>query len=228
MDNGRNNLLRIQFDKLIKLSERSDLIWVEPVDVAPGRPPEKYIISFSCVGISGIGQDGSPVFSTDHRVSIYLDHDYPRTEPRMLFVTPIWQPNISSQVPRRICTDSSKTWWAGKDLDQLALTLGEMICYQLYHARWEPPFPQDKRVAEWVLQYAEPRGIVGPGKSLESRPFQKQHRIIHSAGGAAAPAPTRKIKIGAPSAGANSEGTARRRSNEFICATCGARNHIRS
>jgi hypothetical protein len=226
MDNGRTNLLRIQYDKLIKLSERSELIRVEPVDVAPGWPPEKYNVSFSCTGIAGIRQDGAPIFSTDHRMSIYLDHDYPRTEPKMLFMTPIWHPNISSEEPRQICTDRSKTWWAGKDLDQLALTLGEMVCYQLYHAKWEPPFPQDKRVAEWVLEYAEPCGIVGPGKSLESRPFQKPHRIVHAA---AAPASTRKIKLGAPSTGlgdANPDRAARERANEFICSACGARNHI--
>jgi hypothetical protein len=56
-----------------------------------------------------------------------------------------------------------------RTLDMLVIALGHMIQYKKYHARHESPFPIDHEVAEWVLEYAEKRGIVGEGKPYDKR-----------------------------------------------------------
>jgi hypothetical protein len=59
----------------------------------------------------------------------------------------------------------------------LVLAMGEMVQYKHYHARWVSPFPLDRAAADWVLQIAEPKGIVGPAKPFDERPLLKAQRM---------------------------------------------------
>lgn len=173
----RLNRLRIQQELLEKLNHRSPFITIEPVDVIPGSPPERYQVSYNCLGIAEVKPTGEPVFSHHHILEIYLDQNYPKGIPQMKFLTPIWHPNISSREPRRVCTNQSQTWWAGKDLDDLVCYVGEMVQYKIYLAKLIPPFPLDQKVAEWVREVAEPNQWVGPDRPLDHRPLLKPNRI---------------------------------------------------
>jgi hypothetical protein len=217
-DNNGTMRRRFIYDSLLKLSGRSRLIKVTPLEMQPGWPPEKYLIDYFCRSFVGIDANGEPIIGEHHRMKIYLDRDYPRTEPHMLFLTPIWHPNIGSEEPRRICTDKALTWWAGKGVDDLIIRVGEMIQYKHYHAKNEPPFPQDLTVAAWVLNHAEPRGLVGPNFPLDDRPLLESYRIRRSE----VTQSVTRIRLGQPS---NQSGSGEVR---FTCPGCGLQSSINS
>ena len=178
LDQAKLNRLRIQQTKLQRLAEQSDLIQVAPLEVVEGWPAEKYLVTYLCRSIVGIEANQQPIFGERHELELYLTNDYPNAEPHLKFRTPIWHPNISSQEPRKVCTNQVESWWVGKDLDELVLVIGELLQYKSYHAKWEPPFPQDRDVAEWVLKYAEPNHIVGKEIPVDVRELLKGWRII--------------------------------------------------
>jgi ubiquitin-protein ligase len=168
LNQARVNRLRDQQRKLLHLAERSDCIRITP---------ERYFVNYLLRSITGINAQGEPQYGDAHQMELYLTADYPNAEPSLKFLTPIWHPNISSQAPRSVCTDAVNSWWAAKDLDELVVYVGELVQYRHYHAKWEAPFPKDRNVAEWVLNYAEPRGIVGAGHPTDERSLRKPLRI---------------------------------------------------
>lgn len=154
--------------RLVNLAKRSQgHIEINPVEVVPGMPPDKYIITFNCKGVERVTDDQEPVVADKHRVSMYITRDFPQKEPQLLWLTPIWHPNISHEEPRHVCINK-KNYFPAKGLDDFVLMLGEMVQYKRYHALPVDPLPYDMKVAEWVLNYAEPRGIVGPDKPFDS------------------------------------------------------------
>ncbi|HEY6802065.1 MAG TPA: FHA domain-containing protein [Pyrinomonadaceae bacterium] len=175
--NARYARLAIEYTKLMNLAARSNFIEIQPVEVQPGWPPEKYIITYRCRGIASINKDATPLFSDFHQVSMYMGSDYPLKEPYLKWLTPIWHPNIDHLEPHHVCTNNVQNWFAAKPLAELVLAMGEMVQYKHYHAKWVSPFPLDRAAAEWVLDVAEPRGLLGPGRPLDERPLLKPQRI---------------------------------------------------
>jgi ubiquitin-protein ligase len=175
--NARYARLAIEYTKLMNLAARSNFIEVEPVEVQPGWPPEKYIITYRCRGIASIDVNGLPLASEFHQVSMYMGSDYPLKEPYLRWLTPIWHPNIDHLEPHHVCTNNVQNWFAAKPLAELVLAMGEMVQYKHYHAKWISPFPLDRLAAEWVLQTAEPKGIVGPNKPFDNRPLLRAQRM---------------------------------------------------
>lgn len=169
--------LFIEQEKLINLASRSDFIRVEPVEMSPGVPPDKYLITYACRGIAYIDKRKEPVASNFHQVSMYVSREFPRQEPHLRWVTPIWHPNIEHQEPHHVCTNNVQNFYSTKGLDDLVLMLGEMVQYKRYHAVWREPWPYDKEVADWVVSYAEPRGIVGPDKPFDPRSLVRPYKI---------------------------------------------------
>lgn len=169
--------LLVEQERLINLSSRSDFIKIEPVDVTPGMPPDKYIITFTCNGIARLDEAGEPVASNFHQVSMYISREFPRQEPHLKWLTQIWHPNIEHNEPHHVCTNNVQNFYSTKGLDDLILILGEMVQYKRYHAVWEQPWPYDKEVADWVVKYAEPRGIVKPDKPFDARPLLREYKI---------------------------------------------------
>lgn len=163
--------LSIEYTDLLNLAARSRFIKVEPVDVQPGWPPEKYIITYTCKGIARIDEGGAPIFSEFHQVSLYLGRDYPLREPYLKWLTPIWHPNIEHEEPRHVCTNYIQSWFSSKRLSNLVLIMGEMVQYKRYHAQWSPPYPIDEETARWVIDYAEPLGIITPEHPIDRRPL---------------------------------------------------------
>src|ERR1051325_1133299 len=179
MHDAKANRLREEYQKLLTLKRRSDFIGVEPVDVQPGYPPERYVITYTCRGIKAVDRFLEPIPSDEHRVEIYLI-DFPVREPILKWQTDIWHPNIEHDGLRRVCTDNGKSWYSSKSLDLLVMGMGLMVQYRRYHAKWLPPYPIDKKAANWVLNYAEPRNIVGPDKPFDDRPLLRKQPVVDS------------------------------------------------
>lgn len=144
--------LKADYEKLMELKAQSDLIDFDVVDVKPGFPPEKYIVTFKCKSITGIDLLGRPQFGDRHQVAIYLHNEYPHRWPGLKWLTPIWHPNIK-RANGSVCIDAA--WWtAARSLDRLVVMLGEMAQYKNYHDDpTQPPFPWDADAAKWSRNY---------------------------------------------------------------------------
>lgn len=175
--NARYARLAIEYTKLMNLAARSSVIEVQPVEMQPGWPPEKYVITYRCRGIASIDEQQLPKVSEFHQVSMYMGSDYPLKEPYLRWLTPIWHPNIEHLEPHHVCTNNVQNWFAAKPLAELVLAMGEMVQYKHYHAKWVSPFPLDRAAAEWVLNVAEPRGILGPDKPFDDQPLLQAQRM---------------------------------------------------
>lgn len=185
--NPRFARLSIEYTKLINLAERSAFIGIQPMEVQPGWPPEKYVITYTCKGIAGIDDTKHPISSEFHQVSMYLGLDYPRKEPYLKWLTPIWHPNIDHLEPHHVCTNNVQNWFATKSLSDLVLVMGEMVQFKRYHAAWSSPFPIDRVSAEWVRDYGEPLGIIGPTKPFDPRPLLRPQRMRRESSGSDTP-----------------------------------------
>lgn len=136
----RETRLRNDYGRIRDLVDRSDLIHVRATE---GTPPEKYLIRFTCKGVEKVLPSGRPVYRESHEVSIYLHAEYPLKQPQLKWVTPIFHPNI--HVTGAVCIGA---WWPAKTLDELLLTLGEMIQYK----NFDPKDPMNSRAATWALR----------------------------------------------------------------------------
>jgi ubiquitin-protein ligase len=170
----RMQRLDLEAQRLLRINSESEYVKVEPVDVVPGEPPERYKVIFLCRGITGIDSFQAPVYSERHEVEIYCHADFPFEVPWLHWITPIWHPNIEHAEPKGVCVNKS-AWRSGMGLDDLCHQLFDMVQYRNYHATHTPPYPLDPVAAKWVLEYAEPRGIVDKKRRIfvDDRPFYK-------------------------------------------------------
>jgi hypothetical protein len=124
-ESPRFRRLRGDHERMVELAARSDLIEFKATLQRPGGPPARYLVTFSCKGISGVDRRGRPKFAERHQVEIYLHNQYPQRWPGLKWLTPVWHPNIN-HLNGTVCIDAA--WWtAGRSLDRLVLMLGEMV-----------------------------------------------------------------------------------------------------
>lgn len=135
----RETRLRNDYERIRALINRSEFIHIAQTD---GDPPEKYLIRYSCKGVERIN-GSAPVYRERHEVSIYLHAEYPLKQPQLKWITPIFHPNI--HVTGAVCIGA---WWPAKTLDELILTMGEMIQYK----NVDPKDPMNSRAASWALR----------------------------------------------------------------------------
>ena len=177
-EDPRTRRLKSDHEKMIEIQSRSDLITFETPNQTSGMPPETYVITYRCKGISGIESDRNPVYSEEHKVEIYLHSGYPNQAPRFKWLTPIWHPNIEHKEPFRVCIDN--TWWApGRGLHTVAIMLGEMVQYKNYHPYDTPPYPIDREAAQWAIE-AEQHGWIGHNLPVDDRELLRPQRIKQS------------------------------------------------
>jgi ubiquitin-protein ligase len=136
----RETRLRNDYQRIRNLVNRSEFIHILSTD---GDPVERYIIRFTCDGVEKLNAAGQPVIIKNHEVSIYLHAEYPLKQPQLKWLSPIFHPNI--HVTGAVCIGA---WWAAKTLDELLLTLGEMIQYKNY----DPKDPMNSKAAAWALR----------------------------------------------------------------------------
>jgi ubiquitin-protein ligase len=157
----RMRRLRADFELMQALAARSDVISFTSQASHPSLPPDRYIITFKCRGISDVDRQGNPKYSQHHQVEIYLHNQYPQRWPGMHWLTPIWHPNIN-HLNGSVCIDAA--WWtASRSLDRLVIMLGEMVQYKNFHDDpTKPPFPWDAEAARWSRDYRKTHPDVFP------------------------------------------------------------------
>jgi len=136
----RETRLRNDYERVRSLVNRSEFIHILNTE---GDPVEKYLLRFSCKGVEKVNSSGAPILREVHEVSAYLHAEYPLKQPQLKWLTPIFHPNI--HITGAVCIGA---WWPAKTLDELLLTLGEMIQYKNY----DPKDPMNSKAAAWALR----------------------------------------------------------------------------
>ncbi len=113
------------------------LITVEPLGPTPA---EKYRITFRLQGIALQGDQ--PVHSDIHQCEIHLPVGYPREQPLVLPLTPIFHPNVSD----RFCI--ADDWYAGEGLMDVITRLADIIQYKSFNTKSY----LNRRAAIWAEQ----------------------------------------------------------------------------
>lgn len=136
--NIRERRLQNDFRLVKELDDNSVLIDLIRTE---GSPPDKYTIRYKCKGVEKVDGRNKPVYREVHDVSIYLHAEYPIKQPQIKWLTPIFHPNIHNT--GAVCIGA---WWPAKTLDQLILSMGEMIQYK----NLDPKDPMNSLAASWA------------------------------------------------------------------------------
>ena len=122
--------------------------------------PTEYEIWYRCKSIVGVKKTRvprEPIFGYLHKMTITLPNNYPAADgnPIFTFKTNIWHPNIRyfGAFAGRVCINMTDTY---TDLLWGVNRVASYLRYDTYHATMEPPFPEDLKVAEWVIRQGEP------------------------------------------------------------------------
>lgn len=159
---------RLAKDHLSMFELDSDVIEWEVVETrSPLKIPCVYHVHFLFRSITGIGNDKKPVYGHKHTARITFPPRYPIEAPELYMQSDVWHPNVKSdgKYKGRIC-GNTKGFGLGFDLYLLIIRIGEILQYKQYHAENTPPFPEDIHSARWVMEYAEPNGIVNKYKDI--------------------------------------------------------------
>ncbi|MBV8780940.1 MAG: hypothetical protein JO353_06035 [Phycisphaerae bacterium] len=114
--------------------------WIKIIS-ADGSPPTTYQIEYRVAGLQPGASPEKPNPQPVHRVEIKLTGEYPRTKPLCRMLTPVFHPNIDTST---ICVGDH--WTAGEHLVDLAVRIGEMLCFQEYNIK----SPLDAEAAMWA------------------------------------------------------------------------------
>lgn len=141
--------------------------WEIAQTVSPLQIPVKYHIHYLFKSIIGIDVFQNPVYGNHHILELSIPELYPLEACRIVMLTDVWHPNIKSEgkFKGRVCGNSDG-FGLSYDLYQLVLRIGEILQYKNYHAIHTPPFPEDSKVAQWIIDVAEPHGIVDKNREI--------------------------------------------------------------
>src|SRR3972149_3659072 len=184
----RMRRLRGDYELMVELASRSDLISFTATSPNPNVPPERYIVTFKCKSIISVDRQGNPKYGEHHQVEIYLHNQYPHRWPGMKWLTPIWHPNIN-HLNGSVCIDAA--WWAARrSLDRLVVMLGEMLQWKNFHDDpTKPPLPWDAEAARWSREYRKKHPGAFP---VDQRELLRPERVKLKAASAA---PQKRPKI---------------------------------
>lgn len=159
---------RLAKDHLSLFEIESDVIkWEVSNTRGALKIPCEYKFHFYIKSIVGTNDDQSPVYGNHHVAKVTFPPKYPIEPPELYMQSDLWHPNIKSEgkYKGRIC-GNTKGFGLGYDLYLLVIRIGEILQFKQYHAENTPPFPEDIKAARWVMEYAEPNGIVNKYKEL--------------------------------------------------------------
>lgn len=174
---GRNRRLLYEWQQLEQRLERRHNIVCRPVRRNKEGLPTAYLVNYLLRSICGVedmehfgepGIENPPVFADRFLMRIDLPDGYPSVDaaPAFRFVThdeqgqPIphpWHPNIRffGDFAGRVCINMPDTY---TDLVWAVERVAQYLRYEVYHAVSEPPYPEDLKVAAWVIRQGEPKG----------------------------------------------------------------------
>lgn len=174
---GRNRRLLYEWQQLEQRLEHRHNIVCRPVRRNKEGLPTAYLVNYLLRSICGVenmehfgepGIENPPVFADRFLMRIDLPDGYPSVDaaPAFRFVThdeqgqPIphpWHPNIRffGDFAGRVCINMPDTY---TDLVWAVERVAQYLRYEVYHAVSEPPYPEDLKVAAWVIRQGEPKG----------------------------------------------------------------------
>lgn len=176
---GRNRRLLYEWRRLEEhVAGRRD-IEIEITGLNVSGLPARYLVTYLIRSICGVerleqldepGICNEPIFATIFRMAIDIPEDYPciDSQPTFRFLTrnedgePIphpWHPNIRyfGDFAGRVCLNAPDSYM---DLAWYVERIASYLRYDRYHARQEPPYPEDMKVARWVMRQGEPMGWI--------------------------------------------------------------------
>jgi hypothetical protein len=110
-----------------------------------------------------------PIYGDVHKMKIILPNNFPSAlgNPQLYFITDVWHPNIrySGEQKGRVCSNE-KDLGVQTSLADRIYRIGQYLQYQLYHALDNYPYPEDRNVAEWIREEAEPMNWVNKDKGI--------------------------------------------------------------
>lgn len=173
---GRNRRLLYEWQQLEQRLEHRHNIVCRPVRRNKEGLPTAYLVNYLLRSICGVenmehfgelGIENPPVFADRFLMRIDLPDGYPSVDaaPAFRFVThdeqgqPIphpWHPNIRffGDFAGRVCINMPDTY---TDLVWAVERVAQYLRYEVYHAVSEPPYPEDLKVAAWVIRQGEPK-----------------------------------------------------------------------
>ena len=178
---GRNRRLLWEWRLLEdRFSGREDIAVSVSSSNAAGLPV-RYRVDYGIRSICGVeqvermGEPGvvnPPVFADRFTMEIVLPVNYPCVDgaPEFRFLVadaegnPVphpWHPNIRyfGDFAGLVCLNTNACG-SYTDLSFYINRVVSYLKYEKYHALNTPPYPQDNKVAEWVLDQAEPNGWI--------------------------------------------------------------------
>lgn len=172
---GRNRRLLYEWEQLERRFDGRPDIRCQVVRRNATGLPTAYLVSYQMKSICGVdnlehfgepGAQNPPRFATGYQMRIDLPDGYPSVDapPAFRFLThddegrPIahpWHPNIRyfGDFAGRVCINMPDTY---SDLAWAVDRVAKYLRYEVYHATNEPPYPEDQKVAAWVIRQAEP------------------------------------------------------------------------
>lgn len=161
-----------------QLSERNDIRYSVLKYNADGLPVS-YQIDYRLTSICGVEQEDQldnpnipnpPRFADIFVMQITIPPGYPCVDaaPSYRFLTTgpdgqdiphPWHPNIRyhGAFAGRVCLNQQDTY---ADIVWAVKRIAGYLTYERYHAKNQPPYPEDLTVARWVIEQGEPNGWI--------------------------------------------------------------------
>lgn len=139
--------------------------------------PINYEVTYKVHSFCGVTEPDEqglykPLFADVFKMNIIIPNNYPSADSKLEFkfrtkdilekeIPHPWHPNIRyfGSFAGRVClnTRACGTYY---DLAWYIDRVMSYLKYEIYHAQNTPPYPEDNKVAEWVLEQAEPNGWI--------------------------------------------------------------------
>lgn len=192
---GRDRRLWAEWQKLEERLEGRCDIGLQVVRRNASGLPTAYLVHYLLTSICGVtnlerfGQQGvinEPLFATEFQMRIDIPDGYPSIDSPAAFrflthdeggrpIPHPWHPNIRwfGDFAGRVCINMADTY---TDLVWGVERVAAYLRYEVYHAISEPPYPEDLKVASWVIRQAEPNDwlLFSNGRQELSIGFKKE------------------------------------------------------
>jgi hypothetical protein len=130
---------------MLQLKDESSILDFTVPGPTFGGPPDSYLVTFRGRGTARLDESQDVIVHKRHQVMIRLGASYPRMMPEMVWQTPVFHPNISSN--GIVCLGGYSTHWVPSlRLDQLCEMLWDMIRYQ----NFDVESPYNREAAQWA------------------------------------------------------------------------------
>lgn len=154
----RERRLVADYESLVRLHSESSIFSF----YHHGAPAEVYDLYFRGIGLWQLG-DGQVVPRERHHVRIELGAAYPRLIPTLIWRTPVFHPNISTNGV--VCLGGYSTFWVPSlKLDELCVMLWDMIRYKNFDVN----SPYNREAALWARDQSTMEFPLD-GRSLRDR-----------------------------------------------------------